>query len=425
MKRTFPIRCRDRCSKHCVIYLGTIVILLLSGLFPLNAQIERQSLSGGGTLTGKLANPDAAPDEDYIVTLNETDTVILPHNLLRKKETLRSEAVEYRLTAPLTRDSVESHRQISEWCREKNMPIEARLHLERIIQIAPEDEQARKALGYEKRDGIWMTPKEKRESAGFVIYAGKSVTPQEAELLKIQDENKKSAAQWKKKIRSIQIGLKNDSEEAREDLRLVNAPEALIAVTGALREEKNPRNRELFVLAMGKIGTPAALGDLAAVAIGDDDEEVRRTAIEMILRYPQAIPGAVEYFRDILRHPEKYTNPAINRAGYALENLDAPAALPDLINALITRHTETIVIPGEQTSATFSSDGNISFNPGSQEKTKNVTQELENPEVLTAVRYFAASHYNDPVDFGFDIEAWKAWLAGRENLGDFRSRRDR
>ncbi len=399
--------------------------LILSVGFPILAQVEHQSIAGGGMLTGKLENPDAASDEDYVISLNDTDAVVLAHEMLRKKETLRPEVLEYRLTVPFAEDTVESHRKIAQRCRELNMPVESRLHLERIIELDPEDEMARKSLGYEKKDGIWMTPKERRESAGYVIYGGKTVTRQEAELLRQKDENKKLAAQWKKQLRSIQNRLDNNSEEAREDLRLINAPEALSAITALLRSDENPQNRVLYVAALGRIGTPAALGDLAAVAIADENDDVRQTAVEMILKHPRAIPGAVEYFCGILKHPEKYTNAAINRAGYVLGQLDAESALPDLVNALVTRHTETIVIPGEQTSATFSSDGSISFNPGSQDKTKNITQELENPDVLEALRLIAANHHYDPVDFGYDIEAWKRWLLDKENLHDFHSRRDR
>ena len=402
-----------------------LVSFLVSGFISVSAQVQRQSIIGGGVLVGKLENPDAMPDEDYQIALNETDTVILKHDLLRKKEVLRPELLEYRLTAPFAEDTVESHRRIAQKCREQNLPNEARLHWERIIELAPNDEMARKALGYEKKDGVWMTSKERRESAGYVVYGGKTVTSQEAELLRQRDENKKLANQWKKQLRAIQNGLKNNSEDAQEELCLISAPEAAAAVAAALRDDSNPQNRVLYVMTLGRIGTPAALGDLAAVVIADDDDDVRQTAIDMIRQYPKALPGATEYFCGILKHPEKYTNAAINRAGYVLGQLNAETALPDLINSLVTSHTETIVIPGEQTSATFSSDGSISFNPGSQDKTKNITRQFENSDVLAALRSIATVRYYDPVDFGYDMDAWREWLLDKEDLHNFRSRRDR
>ena len=171
-RRTPPLR-----TISPVISVAGIGVLLFFASHPCAAQLEHQSITGGGVLTGTLENPNAAPDEDYLITLNDTDAVIVSHNQLRKKETLRAEVLEYRLTAPFAEDTVESHRKIAQWCRENKMPIEARLHQERIIELEPDDEQARKALGYEKKDGVWMTPKKARIGR-IRHYGGKLVTPQ-------------------------------------------------------------------------------------------------------------------------------------------------------------------------------------------------------------------------------------------------------
>lgn len=413
-------------TRYNFLLPGTILFFCLGVSLPLFAQLERQSVIGGGTLYGTLEI--LSPEKNLsTVNLSETDRIVLDSDLFSQKEILRPEMIEYRLTAPLEGDTPEVHRQIAKWCEEKKMPGEAKLHFERIIELDPEDEEARKALGYEKNDGVWMTAKERREQSGYVSYGGHLVTPQEKELLQQSSQQKKLAAQWKKQVKSLQNRLRADNgdQEARDTLRSISAPEALSALTHVLRQDEDyPQNRVLYVMAMGKIGTPAALGDLAAVAIGDEDGDVRQTALEMILKHPKAVPGAVSYFIDILRHPEKFPNSSINRAGHALGVLNAESALPDLVNALVTTHTETIVIPGSQTSATFSSDGNISFNPGTSEKTKNVTQEFENQDVLNALRSIVRQFSFGSVDFGYDIDAWKGWLAEKENLNNFHTRRD-
>lgn len=423
-KRSTPDRLTRRIGLLWRIGTAAMTLGLLFGATKgASGQVERQAITGGGILTGTLLNPETAEGEDYVVLLSEGSEITLTPNMIRKKEVLRPETIYYRMTAPLEEDSIESHAEIAAWCDEKSLPIEARLHRERIVELDPNNEAARKALGYEKKDGVWMTPKERREQAGLTMYAGRSVTPQEAQLLRQRDEFRKAAAQWKKRLKAIQTRLRNQDQApaAKEELRSITAPEALSSITGALRQDAEfPQNRVLYVQAMGNIGTPAAMGDLASVALVDNDGEVRLTALEKIKEHPKAIPGAVEYFRQALRRPENFM---VNRAGFALGFFDARDAADDLVNALITTHRETIVIPGSQTTATFSNKG-MAFNPGSGDQTKTITQTLENADVLGALRSIVQSHYPIPADFGFDVAAWKNWFIEQRNLKDFSSRRD-
>ncbi len=402
----------------------TFFALLMAFLLPTAfGQVERQSVVGGGILTGKILNPDATEGEDYVIALPGGGEISLSANRIRKKEILRQETIDYRLNAPLKPDTVESHAELAALCDDLGLLSEAKSHRERIIALDPENESARRALGYEKKDGVWMTPKQRREQAGLVTYGGRAVTPQEEALLRQKDENKKAAAVWKRRLKSIQTRLHGpDAEEARNELWSISDPNALKSVTDALRKEKeDPQIRILYVKAMGKIGTPAALGDLASVALVDEDGDVRLTALETIAEHPKAIPGAIQFFRKSLHRPENYM---INRAGFALGFFNAFDAVDDLVNALVTTHKETIVIPGSQTSATFSSDGSFTFNPGNSDQTKTVTQTLENPDVLDALRRIVQNSYPNPADFGFDVGAWKDWLIEQRNLTDYNPRRD-
>jgi hypothetical protein len=79
---------------------------------------------------------------------------------------------------------------VHDWAKQAGFKAELREILERIVQAAPQDARARKALGHVKVDGRWMTPDEQaaheaaaHEAAmrakGLVPYEGGWVTPEE------------------------------------------------------------------------------------------------------------------------------------------------------------------------------------------------------------------------------------------------------
>ena len=46
----------------------------------------------------------------------------------------------------------------SDWCLEKKVLQQRSFVLEKILEIAPEHEDARRILGHKKRDGVWVVP---------------------------------------------------------------------------------------------------------------------------------------------------------------------------------------------------------------------------------------------------------------------------
>lgn len=388
---------------------------------PLFAQLENQPVVGGGKLTGRLLNPDAGENEAWRIEIPGGGEIVLDHQLLRKTEAIRPETVTYRMTAPLIPDTVENHEKTADWCQQNGLSSEARLHRERILELNPDHEATRRKLGYDQKDGVWMTPLQRREQLGYETFAGRSMTKQEIELERQKLEFKKEATVWKKKIKTLLPRLRDGEVEAKEELRGISSPSALSAVTDALRDEKsNPALRICYVQAMGNIGTPGAMGDLAMVALVDDDYEVRLTALEMIKAKPKAIPGAIQFFRRGLRHSD---NAMINRAAAALDYLDAAETMGDLINALVTSHRRTINEGAKPLTASFTNRG-TTFSPGTGATSKTITETFENDDVLAALRGLVTRHCVPPVDFRFDIPAWKWWYAEQKEIYRFSPRRD-
>ena len=405
-----------------------------------SAQLDRQQIDGGGTIVGRLLDSETEPSGDgnnsgdnnsgndnnggdaiAQIALVGGGSLALDRSLIKKSQNLSDAQRTYRLEAPLADDTTEAHEKYAVWCRENGLVKESRRHWERILELDAQYEPAHKALGHVKTERGWMTPQERREQYGYETFGGRSLTRQEAELARIRAEEKKRLGDWRKQLRKIAPGLRVGDPAAKDALRQISEPEALAAVTEMFRKEEDPLVRVLYVQAAGRIGTPAAMGDLATIALVDDHYEVRLAALDIILANEKAVPGAIRLFRASLNRPE---NHFINRAAAALAYFHDVESVGPLINSLVTRHRQTVVEGGSQTTASFSSDGSFAFNPGSGPTTKVITETVENDDVLTALRSLTAEGPSGGVDFGFDVEAWKNWYLHRKEIDKFAPRRD-
>ncbi len=394
----------------------SLLFLLLWILVPLQAQENVQVFNGGGELPSLSVS--SVDENQSNILLENGGEIVLDTGFLKERKKNSDEEILWRQTAPFVPDTIEEHTNMIDWCRERGLTDQANLHAARIIELDPENETAHKVLGHVKLDGLWMTPTERREQLGYTSFGGRSVTYQEAELLQEEQNYKKQENRWKKQLKGMLSGIRERDQQTLELLRQIRDPSALRGLTDLLRKEPDPQTRILIVQCMGQLGSSAALGDLASVAIIDDDYDVRRTALEQISTVPKAVPGAVQFFRQRLYDPD---NEKINRAAAALAALDAGETIPDLMNSLITRHQRTIVEGADQPTASFSNKG-FTFNPAGA-VTKTVTDTLQNSDVLAALQYLSNRHLPPGVDFGYDIDAWKEWYFHRKELDRFDTRR--
>ncbi len=423
-------RACDCCSqkRFCI----TVACLLFFSYFltSSNAQSPDVSQSGGigvkegGGVCGFVLTPEKSNSSIIEIEPVLGGKISVERSDIRQIVSLKPDQVHYRNFAPLQPDDVDSNLKIARWANKKQLSSLADVHYERVVELEPENSEARKALHHVKVNGSWVSSKERMERSGLERVNGRNVSKQEAELIHQADENKTAARFWKKEIKSIFQGARNGDQRRREALRSVRNPVALSPIVNIYRELKNdPEGRVLLIQAMSSIGTPAALSELGKIALSDPDAEARAAAVDGIYRRKTASADAVEYFKRGLRSDDPIT---INNAAYALERLQADSAIPNLINALVTAHKRQIVVGSEQTGATFDGSGRVSsFSPGGGGRMKTVTELSRNEAVHRALVKIVGAHYPVPVDFGFNVDEWIRWRRQVDQLADFYPRRDR
>jgi hypothetical protein len=394
--------------------LGVLTVLVVGFLFESSqTRAEVFVLQSGGQIVGEVLNPDENPREKYVIKTEGGGQITLAKSQIKQIVFQRPEEIEYEKIRARYADTVEGQWDLAEWCREHKLSSLREKHLTRILELNPDHEQARRALGYSQIDGQWMTQKDAMVKQGYRYYKGRYRLPQEIELMEQQRKTELAEKEWMKKLNTWRAWLDTDKgKTAHENISSITDPMAIKALTQALKEEKRDSVRLLLVEALGRIGTSPALIVLAKRTMEDPVEEVSLTCLDQLKEKKD--PEAVKYFIGKLGSK---LNPEINRAAVALRHLGDPSAIGPLIDALVTTHKFKVVSgnPG-QMSAGFGSSGPSGFSAGNS--TKIISQQFSNRSVLEALVELTGG-----LNYGFDVQAWKAWHTSQKKRPDMNSRR--
>jgi len=268
------------------------------------------------------------------------------------------------------------------------------------------------------------TQQEAMAERGYVRYRGEWRTAQEIELLERAERAQLARTEWKQKLERLRRRLDQPAhaEQAAEELAEIADAAAVPALAAAMAEERAFRVRGLFLEALGRIRTGEATAVLVSVAIDHADSETRIAAVERLAAH--APEAALPAFTAALASSD---NARINRAALAIDRLLAAvppesslrhdAALPGRLVAVL--ETEHLGLVGDgtaegATSATFTpSGGGLALGGGP----KRVRMIVKNEDVLDTLAAVAG------VNFGWDLPAWRAWLATRDAPDDLDLRR--
>ncbi len=358
-------------------------------LFAASARGDVFELANGGRIEGRLVESGDGAEKTVVVELAGGGKLSIARSQIARVDTKSNVEAEYEKRARSSPDTVAGHWELAQWCSDHKLRNEARRHLERIVELDPNHEEARGLLGFRKKDGQWMTRDDMMDGRGMVMYEGRYVTRQHVELLQREKDAKVSQGDWAntlERMRRWLVGRRQDrADEALATIHSINDPLAAEAVVALLEREKDPELKRLWMEVLSRLDHQAAVDALVELSLLDEDSEVRHQCLEYLIA-----SGRQGLLRPYIRALKDRDNLIVNRAGAALGQIGDADAVSPLIGALVTKHKFKVADGNpDQHSYTFTPQGGgMTFGGGGP---KIITRSLRNPDVLGRSRLYRAA----------------------------------
>ena len=373
-------------------------------------------LQSGGKVVGEVVQQDPPDKENVTIKTTAGATVKLARSQIKQTLHLRPEEIEYEKLRAKAADTPDGQWELAEWCRDNRLTAQREKHLKRIIELEPNHEKARLALGYHRDGDTWTTQEEFMLKQGYRRYKGRWRLPQQIELMEQERKTELAEKEWMQKVGAWRSWLGTDrGQMARDNLLAIKDPMAIKALAESLKNDGRDEARRIYIESLANIGNGAAMKVLAVWAMEEQVDDISLSCIDVLKKHKNS--DATAYFVSKLRSK---SNPEVNRAGVALREMGDAAAIGPLIDALITVHKFKIVTgnPG-QTSATFGngggggSPGGLSVGGGP----KIISEAIPNGAVRDALTALTG------VDYAFDVERWRAWYTVQKERPTVSTRR--
>lgn len=427
-------------SCRIAVHVSVIAALIVTAfMLPADSSIVYADvirLKNGGEVRGKIDRSTLRSDSKSFTIETLSGAIVIvdrKHLQFIVRRPLMVE--EYETRAKLTADTVEAQWKLANWCSENRLAEQHTECLQHIVDLEPENEKARLALGFTKYQGKWMTQDDIKRAQGFVKYHGRYITTQEHALMMKSHAQRELEREWHKKIRLWKSWLTGKSPERRSsglaELREITQPEAVPALMRYL-QDSSTNQRILYVDILSQIPGPRPVVALVEQSLKDSDYGIRYQALNAI--QPSQFSIAASHFLSGLKSDR---NEIIKRAAVGLAKVGDGEAVPKLIDALITTHYYRVKVPDRQNTYSFAADGSGTVSRSSvlppeieaqlrtgqlpygvivlppstpqAQKMKVVTvkRKFRNTEVLAALTKLTRQ------SFGYDKRSWRLWVAAK------------
>lgn len=402
-----------------------------------NADIIR--LKSGGEIRGVIKEKSVRSAPQITITTLIGATVVVNQDEIEFVSRRSLIVEQYESRAKLTPDTVKAQWDLAEWCLQNRLRNQRETHLQRIVELDPEHADANRGLGHSLHDGEWMTRDEYMSSQGMVKYHNRYVTPQELELLQKSDSQLKAEQEWFGKVR-LWLGWitgRNDQRRGKglASFKTIVDPNAVPALSRNMREHTSPQLRAFYVVTLKQISGEEVVKPLVWQSLFDASTEIRYESLNAIPEdhYKEAREQYVAELKNDL-------NLIVRRAGIGLLRVGNQTVIPDLINALVTKHRYRVPVDDLSNTITASTGSGVSMSgsgvpvppqiaamlatgqlpygvqiddsrSGRPKNKKMVTVKYDhkNNEVLSALQRVTGE------DFGFDERTWELWWNAKKS----------
>lgn len=423
----------DRCFsvwRPARVWLCMLRISGLTFLMALSqtARADVFTLKTGGTVEGEIIKQDEA---GYTVK-TVIGTVRLARDMVVNVKTAPSPFAEYEQRLAEVQQTAESHYALANWCGKRGLHSKRREHLKLSIELNPDFEPARKALGYVRVGSLWVDGKKvARKKTSKSTEAKKETAAPADDTLDDRTLVKAIQTNWMRRIRAIKQtylipkSLPRMVEQGRDRILAIEDPLAILPLTknfgkGTLMQ------RRLLVESLSKFEQDESTMNLAVMTLVDRNGEIRRAAIsQLIRRKDERVPAQ---FRKALGSKN---GELVQRAAFALASLDRKEAIPELIEVLTGRARMRVDVPvrryfGEFTEV-FAGNSRIQIGERRSVRIKpqiGVVDSRGVVQVEVEQRVLDVTVYRTEVlealkrltgqNFGFEHDKWRLWY--QENM---------
>ena len=381
------------------------------------------TLNTGAKLEGEITEAEIDGKKYVIIKLDNGVTMKLRRSSVSQLRKSSGKLSEYEALKKSATKDVAGHWKMAVWCKEnlekgggatgRKLSPQREFHLQSIIRLDPNHEDAHRLLGHSLVSGNWVHRDHPPSQYGMKKIGSTWYSEEELLIKKMKEQSKDRYGKWKTLLRK-QRGRTNRKQEYLNTLSTVDDPTAVPGLIDRYKAEKNPALKLQTLEAIGRQNSRLAQKFLVSTALSGPNDVIRERAASLLNDEKFSKDAAARHAAAILLKAK--TNLLVRRAGALLGQLKSETAVWPLIQSLITTHEEVIGGNNGRIGAGFGGNGGAGLAAGG--KPKKIKKTYNNGPVEEALRIITGKN------FGFDEKSWRNWYLTEYSVRRADLRRD-